>query len=411
MHWTSLFFYVKVMLLCTEIDLYTGRPLKAGFVHTGTEICDIQDFDRVPATTLLCKKWSISHDVSTVSIFGFCVSCQIDFLTADLQKFILQNRRNVLWCTVGYSSHAAEAKRAKRSNSSLWWNIFSLKSAVWASFWIEVILFGRSLSTNSGELLLLKIQPMQTTDTLLSGGFCLSFFPSHTFVLPALAPVQKLPPSTSTKSPAACWASAGSSSLQPYQAAQATSRQSTARYTPPLPPPRQRPLHRRPRPPCLTRWLSPHRATPLNWPRATPRINTTACSSRRACLSTSAKVSGQTQRFRFVPAQTVDATNHWLTDVHFCGLLLCDWWISCMHRVTRLFVWVWQHQLSLSCLLDVVSGGVSQISLPAQIHTDTQGNCYHGNRLCDARPRLSSLALLPLHVCTLSLSCVAHPFL
>lgn len=398
------------MLLCTEIDLYTGRPLKAGFVHTGTEICDIQDFDRVPATTLLCKKWSISHDVSTVSIFGFCVSCQIDFLTADLQKFILQNRRNVLWCTVGYSSHAAEAKRAKRSNSSLWWNIFSLKSAVWASFWIEVILFGRSLSTNSGELLLLKIQPMQTTDTLLSVGFCLSFFPSHTFVLPALAPVQKLPPSTSTKSPAACWASAGSSSLQPYRAAQATSRQSTARYTPPLPPPRQLPLHRRPRPPCLTRWLSPHRATPLNWPRATPRINTTACSSRRACLSTSAKVSGQTQRFRFVPAQTVDATSHWLTDVHFCGLLLCDWWISCMHRVTRLFVWVWQHQLSLSCLLDVVSGGVSQISLPAQIHTDTQGNCYHGNRLCDARPRLSSLALLPLHVCTLSLSFVAHPF-
>lgn len=409
MHWTSLFFYVKVMLLCTEIDLYTGRPLKAGFVHTGTEICDIQDFDRVPATTLLCKKWSISHDVSTVSIFGFCVSCQIDFLTADLQKFILQNRRNVLWCTVGYSSHAAEAKRAKRSNSSPWWNIFSLKSAVWASFWIEVILFGRSLSTNSGEFLLLKIQPMQTTATLLSVGFCLSFFPSHTFVLPALAPVQKLPPSTSTKSPAACSASAGSSSLQPYRAAQATSRQSTARYTPPLPPPRQLPLHRRPRPPCLTRWLSPHRATPLNWPRATPRINTTACSSRRACLSTSAKVSGQTQRFRFVPAQTVDASNHWLI-VHFCGLLLCDWWISCMHRVTRLFVWVWQHQLSLSCLLDVVSGGVSQISLPAQIHTDTQGNCYHGNRLCDARPRLSSLALLPLHVCTLSLSCVAHPF-
>lgn len=312
---------------------------------------------------------------------------------------------NVLWCTVGYSSHAAEAKRAKRSNSSLWWNIFSLKSAVWASFWIEVILFGRSLSTNSGELLLLKIQPVQPTDTLLSVGFCLSFFPSHTFVLPALAPVQKLPPSTSTKSPAACWASAGSSSLQPYRAAQATSRQSTARYTPPLPPPRQLPLHRRPRPPCLTRWLSPHRATPLNWPRATPRINTTACSSRRACLSTSAKVSGQTQRFRFVPAQTVDATNHWLI-VHFCGLLLCDWWISCMHRVTRLFVWVWQHQLSLSCLLDVVSGGVSQISLPAQIHTDTQGNCYHGNRLCDARPRLSSLVL----ACVAAIACLHTQF-
>lgn len=58
---------------------------------------------------------------------------------------------------------------------------------------------------------------------------------------------------------------------------------------------------------------------------------------------------------------------------------------------------VCQHRLWLSCLLDVVSGGVSQVSLPTQIHTDTQGNCYHGYRLCDPSP--NNLFCPRLHHC------------
>uniref|UniRef100_A0A8D3CEF4 TBC1 domain family member 5 n=1 Tax=Scophthalmus maximus TaxID=52904 RepID=A0A8D3CEF4_SCOMX len=35
---------------------------------------------------------------------------------------------------------------------------------------------------------------------------------------------------------------------------------------------------------------------------------------------------------------------------------------------------------------DVVSGGASKVSLPAQTHTDTQGNCCHGNRFASSPP-------------------------
>lgn len=59
-------------------------------------------------------------------------------------------------------------------------------------------------------------------------------------------------------------------------------------------------------------------------------------------------------------------------------LNICKRWLVC--------VCVWRHQHWLSYLLDVVSGGVSQDSLPSQTHTDTQGNCYHGNGLCDKAP-------------------------
>lgn len=159
---------------------------------------------------------------------------------------------------------------------------------------------------------------------------CLYYSPQRTFVFLARVPVQKLPLSTSTRSPVACWASAGSSSLRPYRAGPAASRQSTARYTPPLPPPRQLPPRRHLHPPCLTRWLSPHQATPHRRPRATPRLSTTACSSLRACPFTSAKVSGRTHPQRNRP--------HFLyindKFVHFCWLL-CNRWISCMCRLSE----------------------------------------------------------------------------
>lgn len=114
----------------------------------------------------------------------------------------------------------------------------------------------------------------------------------HFHSLAAPAPTQKRPLSTLTRSPAVCSASAESSSRRPCRSAQALSRPSTPRYTPPLPPPPLRP-RRWCRPPCLTRWRSPRLPQLLHWPRATPSLSTTACSSLRACPSISAKVSSR----------------------------------------------------------------------------------------------------------------------
>lgn len=106
-----------------------------------------------------------------------------------------------------------------------------------------------------------------------------------------VAPAQKPPLSTLTRSPAVCSALAGSSSRRPFRSAPAPSRPSTLRYTPPLPPP-PRP-HRRRHPPCLTHWPIPHPLPLPCWLRATASLSTTACSSPRACPPTSAKVSSR----------------------------------------------------------------------------------------------------------------------
>ena len=143
-------------------------------------------------------------------------------------------------------------------------------------------------------------------------------------------PVQKRPPSTSTRSPAACWALAGSWSLRPYWAGPAGSRQSTAKYTLPLPPPHllppPQPLH----PPCLTHSPSRRQQTLHRRPRATPRISTIACSSPRACPSISAKVSDFQDNFRRSSYSSAES-----------GLQLFIWWISCMFPLTPLHMsWI-----------------------------------------------------------------------
>lgn len=117
---------------------------------------------------------------------------------------------------------------------------------------------------------------------------------SHILFFLALA-LQKLLHSTSTRSPAVCSTSAGSSLLQPCLVR--LFHQSTARYTPPLPPPRPPPRPRPLRPSYHTCWQIRQLR---RRPRARPRLSTIACSSLKACLSTWAKVSTSSQN-RNVP--------------------------------------------------------------------------------------------------------------
>lgn len=180
-----------------------------------------------------------------------------------------------------------------------------------------------------------------------------------------VAPAQKQPLSTLTRSPAVCSALAGSSSRRPFRSAPAPSRPSTLRYTPPLPPP-PRP-HRRRRPPCLTHWPIPHLLPLPCWLRATASLSTTACSSPRACPPTSAKVSS--------PARAHPG--------------LFQFYVYCCYRgsvctLTRVRI-NFPQRFGRHLRRSHFSG-----SPFTQTQTDTH-NCYHGNCLCDIPPPYSLL--------------------